>query len=186
MLPREPGSGKMIVNDDDRSSEGVLRWLLNLPAAPRLVVLALWGLWWIYFTIGAYIESLRNPEQVWWLNIWDGSLGGNSFSAFGATALSLYLTSEVIIMILTLLGNRRRILDAAKKAAAETAAKAAAETAVETAKARLEGVEVGRREERREIRQQMADWYEYAKAEIAAGRDPGPPPIFEENGNQPS
>lgn len=170
------------MNDDDRGSEGLLRWLLNLPAVPRLVVLTLCGLWWIYFTIGAYIESLEKPGQVWWLNLWEGSLGGDSFSAFGATVLALYLTSEVIIMIITLLGNRRRILDAAKKAAAEAAAETAAKAAVETAKARQEG----RREARQEIRQQMAEWYESAKADFAAGRDPGPPPIFEENGNKPA
>lgn len=180
------------MNDDDRGSEGLLRWLLNLPAVPRLVVLVLCGLWWIYFTIGTYIESLEKPGQVWWLNLWEGSLGGDSFSAFGATVLALYLTSEVITMIITLLGNRRRILDAAQKAAAEaaaeTAAKAAVETAAETAKARQEGRQEGqregRREARQEIRQQMADWYESAKADFAAGRDPGPPPIFEENGSK--
>ena len=60
-------------------------------------------------------------------------------------------------MIFTLAGNRRRIEDAAAKA---------------------------RREGREEIRQQMADWYQSAKEEIAAGREPDPPPIFGENGNK--
>ena len=75
-------------------------------------------------------------------------------------------------MILTLLGNRRRILDAAQKAAA---------------KARQESLEICRREARQEARQEMADWwYGYAKAEFAAGRDPGPPPILDETGNPPA
>ena len=163
------------MNDADHGSEGLLRWLLNLPAVPRLAVLGLCGLWWIYFTIGAYIESLQHPGQVWWLHLWNGSLGGNSFSAFGATVLSLYLTSEVITMILTLLGNRRRILDAAKKAAAES-----------DAKARQEGISIGRQEERQEIRQEMADWFQSAKEDLAAGRDLSLPPILDENGNNPA
>ena len=60
-------------------------------------------------------------------------------------------------MIFTLAGNRRRIEDAAAKA---------------------------RREGREEIRQQMADWYQSAKKDFAAGREPTPPPIFGENGNK--
>ena len=79
-------------------------------------------------------------------------------------------------MILTLLGNRRRILDAAQKAAAQARQKAWQE-------GWREGVEIGRRQ----ARQEVADWwYGYAKAEFAAGRDPGPPPILNETGNQPS
>ena len=75
-------------------------------------------------------------------------------------------------MLLTLLGNRRRILDAAQKAAA---------------KARQEARQQIRQEVRQEARQEMADWwYGYAKAEFAAGRDPGPPPILDETGNQTS
>ena len=58
-------------------------------------------------------------------------------------------------MIFTLAGNRRRIEDAAVKA---------------------------REEGREEIRQQMADWYQSAKEEMAAGYEPDPPPIFGEAG----
>ena len=163
------------MNDADHGSEGLLRWLLNLPAVPRLVVLGLCGLWWIYFTIGAYIESLQNPGQVWWLNLWNGSLGGNSFSAFGATVLSLYLISEVITMILTLLGNRRRILDAAKKA--DTKARQ---------EARQEGLDEGVAKGRQQMSQEVADWYQSAKEDWDAGREPGPPPTFDENGNNPA
>ncbi len=87
-------------------------------------------------------------------------------------------------MILTLLGNRRRILDAAQKAAAQARQKAWQEGWQEGwVEGRREGVEIARRE----ALQEMADWwYGYAKAEFAAGRDPGPPPILNETGNQPS
>ena len=69
-------------------------------------------------------------------------------------------------MFFTLAGNRRRIEDAA-------------------AKARAEGIAMGREEVRRQARQEIAEWYEAAKAEVAAGRIPGPPPILGENGNKP-
>ena len=71
-------------------------------------------------------------------------------------------------MFFTLAGNRRRIEDAA-------------------AKARAEGIAIGRAEVRRQARQEIAAWYEAAKAEVAAGRIPGPPPILLENsgGNAP-
>ena len=65
-------------------------------------------------------------------------------------------------MIFTLAGNRRRIEDAAAKAREE-----------------------GRQEARRQARQELADWYEAAKAEVSAGRFPDPPPILVENGNKP-
>ena len=64
-------------------------------------------------------------------------------------------------MFLTLAGNRRRIEDAAAKA---------------------------REEAQRQARQEIAAWYEAAKADLAAGRIPGPPPILLEKsgGNAPN
>ena len=64
-------------------------------------------------------------------------------------------------MFFTLAGNRRRIEDAAAKARAE-----------------------GRQEARRQARQELAAWYEVAKADLAAGRIPVPPPILVENGSR--
>ena len=61
-------------------------------------------------------------------------------------------------MFFTLAGNRRRIEDAAAKDRAEA---------------------------RRQARQELAEWYEAAKADLAAGRFPNPPPILGENGNKP-
>ena len=83
-------------------------------------------------------------------------------------------------MFFTLAGNRRRIEDAAAKARAEG-------IAIGRAEARAEGIAIGRAEVRRQARQELADWYEYAKAEVAAGRIPGPPPLLLENsgGNAP-
>ena len=141
----------------------ILRWLFSMPPVARPLIAAFAVGWWLCFLAGAWVENYEMPGQEWWLIIWHGSLGGNSFSAFGALLLSFLLTSEVTIMIFTLAGNRRRVQDAAAKAREE-----------------------GRQEERQEIRQQTAAWYEAAKAEIAAGREPDPPPILSENGNKPS
>ena len=77
-------------------------------------------------------------------------------------------------MFFTLAGNRRRIEDAAAKARAEG-------IAIGREEARAEGIAIGRAEVRRQARQEIAAWYEAAKAEVAAGRIPGPPPILLEN-----
>ena len=87
-------------------------------------------------------------------------------------------------MFFTLAGNRRRIEDAAAKAREEGRQ---AGIAIGREKALQESIAIGRAEARRQARQELADWYEYAKAEVAAGRIPGPPPILLENngGNAP-
>ena len=152
----------------------ILRWLFSMPPVARPLIAAFAVGWWLCFLAGAWVENYEMPGQEWWLIVWHGSLGGNSFSAFGALLLSFLLTSEVTIMIFTLAGNRRRVQDAAAKAREE-----GREEGVE------KGVEIGRQAERQEIRQQTADWFAAAKAEIAAGREPDPPPILGENGNKP-
>lgn len=114
---------------------------------------ALCGIWWLYFIAGATIDAAISSHGNWWLNIWNGGLGGNGFSAFGATVLSILLTSEVIYMVLTWLGNRRRVIDAAKR-----------------------GKMAGREEER----QEWLAWYEAVEADLKAGRPPSVPPP---NGN---
>ena len=142
----------------DNQGVAILRWLFSMPPVARPLIAAFAVGWWLCFLAGAWVENYELPGQEWWLIIWNGSLGGNSFSAFGALLLSFLLTSEVTIMIFTLAGNRRRVRDAAAKA---------------------------REEERREIRQQTAAWYESAKEDFEAGKFPGPPPILDENGNKP-
>ena len=201
------------MNDYDQDDHGILRWLLSLPGVPRPLLAALWGLWWIYFTFGAYLENSHTPGQVWWLNIWHGSLGGNAFSAYGATVLSIILTGEVIFMVLTLLGNRRRIIDArkaAEKEAAERAEKAAKAVAEMVEKAAAEAVEkvvpeavakaveeriekavseaVERSKEatsqsRLSERQEWQQWYQAVKPDLEAGRPPSIPPPATSNGS---
>ncbi len=102
--------------------------MLSIPPVPRPLLVGINGLWWIYFAIGIYIANSATPEQVWWLKVWNGGLGGNGFSAFGATVLGLILAAEVIFMVFTWAGNRRRIMDA-EKAARETVEKATKEAA---------------------------------------------------------
>ena len=85
-------------------------------------------------------------------------------------------------MFFTLAGNRRRIEDAAAKAREEGRQ---AGIAIGREKVRAEGIAIGRAEARRQARQELADWYEAAKVELAAGRFPDPPPILVENGNKP-
>ena len=201
------------MNDYDQDDHGILRWLLSLPGVPRPLLAALWGLWWIYFTFGAYLENSHTPGQVWWLNIWHGSLGGNAFSAYGATVLSIILTGEVIFMVLTLLGNRRRIIDArkaAEKAAAERVQKAEKEAAERAEKAAAEAVEkvvpeavakaveeriakavaeaVERSQEaasqaRLSERREWQQWYQAVKPDLEAGRPPSIPPPATSNGS---
>ncbi len=200
------------MNDYDQDSHGILNWLLSLPGVPRPLLAALWGLWWIYFTFGAYLENSHTPGQVWWLNIWHGSLGGNAFSAYGATVLSIILTGEVIFMVLTLLGNRRRIIDARKaaekeaaervqkaekeaaeraerveKALAEMVEKAVAEVAERAEKAAAEAVEKALSEatsqSRLSERQEWQQWYQAVKPDLEAGRPPSIPPPATSNGS---
>ena len=200
------------MNDYDQDSHGILNWLLSLPGVPRPLLAALWGLWWIYFTFGAYLENSHTPGQVWWLNIWHGSLGGNAFSAYGATVLSIILTGEVIFMVLTLLGNRRRIIDArkaAEKEAAEKVQKAekeAAERAEKVEKAVAEMVEKAVEKAMAEVvekavaeaverskeaagqsrlseRQEWQQWYQAVKPDLEAGRLPSIPPPATSDGS---
>ena len=85
-------------------------------------------------------------------------------------------------MFFTLAGNRRRIEDAAAKARAEGRQVG---IAIGRAEALQESIAIGRAEARRQARQEIAEWYEAAKVELAAGRFPDPPPILVENGNKP-
>ena len=190
----------------DHPGATLLRWLLSMPPVARPLIAAFAVAWWLCFLAGAWVENYEMPGQSWWLIFWHGSLGGNSFSAFGALLLKFLLTSEVIIMIFTLAGNRRRVQDAAAKAreegreegvekgvaigrekGREEGVAIGREEGVEIGReeGRQEGVVIGRQEERQEILQQVAEWYAAAKEDFAPGRDPGPPPILSENGDKP-
>ena len=96
---------------------------------------------------------------------WKGGLGGNGFSAFGAFVLTAILTSEVILMVMTWIGNKRRVKEAAEQAAREATERATRETA-------------------KRVHREWEDWYESAKADLDAGRVPSVPPPSEESGER--
>lgn len=140
--------------------------MLNLPPVLRPLLFLVWVVWWLWFGAGIYIEAITNPHQVWWLNVWKGGLGGNGFSAFGATVLSGLLTGEVIYMVVSWLirqqeqrQQQQRMMEAEKTA-------------------RAEGHKAGREESRKE----WWDWYESIKEDMDAGRPPRVPPPADTNG----
>ena len=136
---------------------------MSLPPVPRPLMLALCALWWIYFAAGIFIEGITSPQQVWWLDVWKGGLGGNGFSAFGASVLGIILTVEVIIMVFTWAENQRR-----KMRAAEDAARQAEQAA---------------KEARVEERQKWQQWLESVQPDLDAGRPPSVPPPGGDNRN---
>ena len=98
--------------------------------------MVIWGLLLIWLAVGAYIESLTNPGQLWWRYLWQGSVGGNGYNAWLATLSLGFLTTEVIIMIFTLRSNQARV-ERAEKAATEAATKSATEAATKAAAAAM-------------------------------------------------
>ena len=94
-----------------------------IPDLPRPLIVVIWGLLLIWLAVGAYLESLTNPGQLWWHYLWQGSVGGNGYNAWLATLSLGFLTTEVIIMIFTLRSNQARV-ERAEKAATEAATKA--------------------------------------------------------------
>ena len=145
---------------EDVRSEA-LQWLLSIPPVPRPLLAALCGLLWIYLTVGIYVEDNTSPQQVWWLDVWNGGLGGNGFSAFGASVLAIVLTGEVFFMVFSL-GAYLRQKEAAKKASAEAAEKAV-----------------------KERDKEWAEWLEAVKPDRDAGRPPSVPPPSRSNGSTP-
>ena len=153
--------------EDDHSR--TLRWILSLPGVPRPLIAALFALCWFYLCLGTYLESLAKPEQVWWLNAWKGALGGNGFSAFGATVLAITLTAEVIFMVFSL-GAYLRQKEAHKKRMEEldeVARKQVEEAAEKAIKERDKA---------------WTEWLELVKPDLDAGRPPSVPPPSAGNG----
>ena len=151
------------MNEDRVERSETLRWVFSMPPVPRPVLIGLWALWWAYFGAGIYFENAAVPRQAWWLDVWHGGLGGNGFSAFGATVLGIILTVEVGIIVFTLAGNRRRVKEAAERAARDASEKAA-------------------KEAEKRVQREWEQWYEQVKADLAAGRDPSVPPPTGRNG----
>lgn len=98
-----------------------------IPDLPRPLIVVIWGLLLIWLAIGAYIESLTNPGQLWWRYLWQGGVGGNGYNAWLATLSLGFLTTEVIIMIFTLRSNQARVERAEKAATAAVTQQAAQE-----------------------------------------------------------
>lgn len=107
-----------------------------IPDLPRPLIVVIWGLLLIWLAVGAYIESLNNPGQLWWRYLWQGGVGGNGYNAWLATLSLGFLTTEVIIMIFTLRSNQARV-ERAEKAATEAATKSATEAATKAAAAAM-------------------------------------------------
>ena len=67
-------------------------------------------------------------------------------------------------MVLTWVGNKRRVKDAAERAAKEATEKAA------------KAAEKAARDAENRVRREWEEWYEHVRADLAAGRDPSVPP----------
>ena len=189
------------MNEYQDEHSRTLRWILSLPGVPRPLIAALFALCWFYLHLGTYLESLARPEQVWWLNIWNGAFGGNGFSAFGATVLAIILTSEVVFMVFSLgaylrqkeRANRaveeaRKAVEEARKAAAEEFEKAMAEVAKKAVAEALEGALVERTEKAaRERDKEWVEWLESVRPDLDAGRPPSiePPSNGKHNDSTP-
>ena len=188
------------MNEYQDEDSRTLRWILSLPGVPRPLIAALFALCWFYLYSGTYLESSAKPEQVWWLNIWNGAFGGNGFSAFGAIVLAIILTSEVIFMVFSLgaylrqkeRANRAveeaRKAEAEEKAAAEEFEKAMAEVAKKAVAEALEGALVERTEKAaRERDKEWVEWLESVRPDLDAGRPPSiePPINGKHNGSTP-
>ena len=89
---------------------------------PRKLILAAWLAFHLIVGIGLAVQIRQTPEDPLWLNLWK-SIGGNSSGAWYWFVSWVYLNSEVVTMILTLLSNRARV----EQAVADATAKATAE-----------------------------------------------------------
>ena len=92
---------------------------------PRKLILAAWLAFHLIVGLGLAVQIMQTPEDPLWLNLWK-SIGGNSSGAWYWFVSWVYLNSEVITMILTLLSNKARVEQAVAEATAKATAKATA------------------------------------------------------------
>ena len=85
---------------------------------PRKLILAAWLAFHLIVAAGFLIQVSQTPTDPYWLNFWK-SIGGNSSGVWYWFVSWVYLTSEVLTMILTLMSNKARI----EKAVAEATVK---------------------------------------------------------------
>lgn len=148
--------------EDQNKSENPWAWV---PVVPHNLIVASWL---VFIAVAVYAvvrEALANPGQAWDVTLWQG-IGGNASGVSYWLLMGTYLTSEVILMLLTLRKNRDNIEKA-------------------TAKARAEAQEAARRQGRQERQQAWETWYESVQEDLANGRPPQIPPPYGSNVNAP-
>ena len=139
---------------------------------PRKLILTAWLAFHLIAAVGFLVQWSQSPQDPYWLTLWK-SIGGNSSAVWYWFVSWVYLNSEVITMILTLMSNKARIEKAVAEAVAEATAAAREEA---TAKAMAEQYRI------------WSEWNSRREAAAALGQDfheppPAPPPGFVSNGN---
>ena len=143
--------------DDQNKPESPWSWV---PVVPRNLILVSWLVFIAVAVYAVWDESVANPGQAWRTTLWQG-IGGNASGVYYWLLMGTYLTSEVILMLLTLRKNQ----DDREKAAAKARAEARAEAQAEA-----------QRQARQEVQRKWEAWYETVQEDLANGRPPQTPP----------
>lgn len=146
--------------DDQNKPESPWAWV---PVVPRNLIVVSWLVFIAVAVYAVWDESVANPGQAWRTTLWQG-IGGNASGVYYWLLMGTYLTSEVILMLLTLRKNQ----DDVEKAAAKGRAAAKAEA-----------------QARRELQRKWEAWYEAVQEDLANGRPPQIPPPSGSNINAP-
>lgn len=146
--------------DDQNKPESPWAWV---PVVPRNLILVSWLVFIAVAVYAVWDESVANPGQAWRTTLWQG-IGGNASGVYYWLLMGTYLTSEVILMLLTLRKNQDDVEKAAAKGRAEAKAEAQA---------------------RRELQRKWEAWYEAVQEDLANGRPPQTPPPSGSNINAP-
>lgn len=146
--------------DDQNKPESPWSWV---PVVPRNLIVVSWLVFIAVAVYAVWDESVANPGQAWRTTLWQG-IGGNASGVYYWLLMGTYLTSEVILMLLTLRKNQ----DDVEKAAAKGRAAAKAEA-----------------QARRELQRKWEAWYEAVQEDLANGRPPQIPPPSGSNINAP-
>ena len=146
--------------DDQNKPESPWAWV---PVVPRNLIVVSWLVFIAVAVYAVWDESVANPGQAWRTTLWQG-IGGNASGVYYWLLMGTYLTSEVILMLLTLRKNQDDVEKAAAKGRAEAKAEAQA---------------------RRELQRKWEAWYEAVQEDLANGRPPQIPPPSGSNINAP-
>ena len=141
---------------DDQNKPGIpWAWV---PVVPRNLILVSWLVFIAVAVYAVWDESVANPGQAWRTTLWQG-IGGNASGVYYWLLMGTYLTSEVILMLLTLRKNQDVIEKGIAKAKAEAKAEAEAQ-----------------RQARQEVQRKWEAWYEAVQEDLANGLPPQIPP----------